>query len=122
MGLDLAQTGLSFYTSYDMANPRSLQQRLKDDKTLDKPNTSANGFEALGYYAGGVVVANVAGVDASTINILSLAYVASRVFYTLIYVVLQANRKFAPLRTLVWFMGQIVTVTLLFKAAGALST
>ncbi|KAG7107526.1 hypothetical protein HYQ45_007598 [Verticillium longisporum] len=111
MGLDLAQTGLSFYT-----------QRLKDDKTLDKPNTSANGFEALGYYAGGVVVANVAGVDASTINILSLAYVASRVFYTLIYVVLQANRKFAPLRTLVWFMGQIVTVTLLFKAAGALST
>ncbi|KAM0285000.1 hypothetical protein ACHAQH_001689 [Verticillium albo-atrum] len=155
MGLDLTQKGLSFYSvsdsvpatffvamvphcyaslaggkSYDLANPRSLQQRLKDDENIDKPtknriiraeNASANGIETLGYYAGAVVAANVAGVDASITNALSLGYVAARALYTVTYVALQENRKLAPLRSLIWVVSQGIIATLYFKAASAMS-
>lgn len=73
-----------------MCGPRIQTGALQtEERIVRAENASANGFEALGNFAGGVVVAHVAGVDASTINILFLAYSASRVFYTFVYVVLQ---------------------------------
>ncbi|KAF3355218.1 hypothetical protein VdG1_07082 [Verticillium dahliae VDG1] len=86
-----------------MCGPRIQTGALQtEERIVRAENASANGFEALGNFAGGVVVAHVAGVDASTINILFLAYSASRVFYTFVYVT--------------------ITATLFFKAAGTLST
>ncbi|KAG7124210.1 hypothetical protein HYQ44_002053 [Verticillium longisporum] len=83
-----------------MCGPRIQTGALQtEERIVRAENASANGFEALGNFAGGVVVAHVAGVDASTINILFLAYSASRVFYTF-----------------------TMTATLFFKAAGTLST
>ncbi|EEY20755.1 predicted protein [Verticillium alfalfae VaMs.102] len=84
MCLNLAQTGLSFHTT--------------KERIVRAENASVNGFETLGHYAGGVVAANVVGADAPTINILSLAYVASRIFYTFVYVVLREDlKRFASL-------------------------
>ncbi|CRK30265.1 hypothetical protein BN1708_000800 [Verticillium longisporum] len=77
-----------------MCGPRIQTGALQtEERIVRAENASANGFEALGNFAGGVVVAHVAGVDASTINILFLAYSASRVFYTFVYVVLQEILK-----------------------------
>ena len=48
------------------------------------------------------MAANVAGVSTYGVNTLSLGYIASRVAYNFTYVVLQDNRKFAPLRSIIW--------------------
>lgn len=53
-------------------------------------------------FAAAVVAANVAGVPVSQLNRLSLQYLASRLVYNVIYIGLQNNRNFAPLRPLAW--------------------
>lgn len=78
---------------------------------------SANGFETLGLYAAGIVAANASGVPTATVNKLALGYIASRVVFNYIYVFLQDNRKFAPLRTLVWMAG-IAIIFMLYTSAG----
>lgn len=45
-----------------------------------------NGFENLGLFASAVVIGNVAKLDNSTLNMLSCAYLASRVVYNLSYI------------------------------------
>lgn len=65
----------------------------------------ANGFETLGLYAAGVLAANFAGVDAQRLNLLTGAYLASRVGYIYAYVELCQNRKMAPVRSLFWTTG-----------------
>ncbi|KAF9875555.1 hypothetical protein CkaCkLH20_06936 [Colletotrichum karsti] len=131
-GLDLAQKGLSLYTipfallsimgahgyasalagkSYDPATPRQLQSVLASDEKMDKivkariqraQAAAQNGFESLGLYAAGVVAANVAGVDPRSVNLISFGYIGCRVLYNIIYIRLQDNRAWAPIRSLVW--------------------
>lgn len=76
----------------------------------------ANGLETLGFFAGGVVAANIAGVPADSINILTLSYLVTRVVYVVVYVWLQENRKLGALRSLVWQLGCGLIVTLYIKA------
>ena len=78
---------------------------------------TANGFETLGLYAAGVVAGNAAGVPTQRMNTLALTYVASRVLYNYVYVVLQDNSRLAVLRPLVWGVG-ITVIMMLFVAAG----
>ena len=78
-----------------------------------------NGLESIGFYAGGIAAANAAGVPAETINSLAIAYIGLRLAYNFIYIILQANRNFAPLRTLVW-MSSIGVISSLYIKAGNL--
>jgi uncharacterized MAPEG superfamily protein len=77
---------------------------------------TANGFETLGLFAGGVVAANIAGVPVDTINVLTLSYLASRCVYLVVYIWLQENRNISTLRTLVWQLGCGLSLTLYIKA------
>ena len=60
---------------------------------------------------------NAAGVPTQRMNTLALTYVASRVLYNYVYVVLQDNSRLAVLRPLVWGVG-ITVIMMLFVAAG----
>lgn len=81
---------------------------------------SANGFETLALYAGGIVAANAAGVATPKLNKLALGYLVSRAVFNFVYVFLQDNKKFAPLRTLVWMVGIGIIFSLYISAGGAL--
>ncbi|TQN73100.1 hypothetical protein CSHISOI_02391 [Colletotrichum shisoi] len=150
--LDLAQKGLSLYTlpaalamamlpniyaaalsgpHYDLCNPRRLQNSITADDKLEKmvkerilraKAASENAFETLGFHSAGVVAANVAGVDARTVNVLTLGYVVCRALYNIIYVRLQDNRNFGPLRSLVWMVSIGISFSLYFKAAAQLAS
>ncbi|CAJ2506918.1 Uu.00g081040.m01.CDS01 [Anthostomella pinea] len=111
--------------TYDLASPRSYQEAVQKDEKLDKMTknrimraeaATANGQETLSIFMLSVVAANVSGVPASTINTLCATYLGSRVVYNAVYIWLQENRKFAPLRSLVWNVSMISWMTLLVKA------
>lgn len=63
-------------------------------------------------YAGGVAAAAAAGVGPATLNALCAAYLASRAAYAFVYVVLQEDRRLAPLRSAVWSVGMGCVVSL----------
>lgn len=93
---------------------------IKTVLRLQRADAAAiNGFETLGLYAGGIAAAGAAGVPAITLNYLGLTYVVSRAAYNVVYIVLQDNRKFAPVRSLVWNVGLVVIFTLWIKAGNA---
>ncbi|KAG5969762.1 hypothetical protein E4U58_001088 [Claviceps cyperi] len=109
---------------YDNANPRgwrdavggadmdkSLQQRL-----LRAKSASENGFESLGFYAGGVIAANQAGVPVATVNALTLGYLACRLAFVFAYIELGANRRLAGVRSLLWAVSTGLCITLWVKA------
>ncbi|KAI0481318.1 hypothetical protein GGR56DRAFT_629785 [Xylariaceae sp. FL0804] len=109
----------------DPSMPRGFVENVQKDDTIDKKikgrifrsqAASANGFETLPLYVGGVVAANFSGVPVGTINALCAVYVVSRVLYNVTYIRLQDNRKFAPLRTACWAASVISWMTLLIKA------
>lgn len=58
-------------------------------------------------------------MPATTLNYLGLTYVVSRAAYNIVYIILQDNRKFAPVRSLVWSVGVGVIFTLWIKAGNA---
>ncbi|KAK4218046.1 hypothetical protein QBC37DRAFT_16385 [Rhypophila decipiens] len=115
---------------YDVNLPARTIELLSSDKTFDKVKlnrfrrakaASANGFETLALYAGGIVAANAAGVATPTLNKLALSYLISRGLFNYIYVFLQDNKKFAPVRTLVWMMGIGIIFGLYISAGNAFS-
>ncbi|GKT53847.1 membrane protein [Colletotrichum tofieldiae] len=129
-------------TNYDLCNPRKLQNNISTDDKLDKipilfshtlanqakarilraKAASDNAFETLGFYSAAVVAANVAGVDAHVVNVLSLGYIGCRALYNIIYVRLQENRSFGPLRSLAWMASIGISFALYFKAAAQLAS
>ncbi|KAL2753351.1 hypothetical protein ACRALDRAFT_1083007 [Sodiomyces alcalophilus JCM 7366] len=151
LGLDLSQKGLALYTipaafvlalapnmyaavlgrsHMDSHEPRRLLQRVEQDESIDKQTkgrisrakaASDNAFETLGYHAAAVAAAVFAGVDPSEANILCLGYLAARGLFAYAYAVLQDNRRFAPVRSLAWFIAQGITITLYVKAGRALT-
>ena len=70
-----------------------------------------NGFESLGFFASAVVAANVAGVPAQTLNLLSGGYLVNRIVYNLIYIN-NTSEGMANIRSLAWLasIGQIITL------------
>ena len=110
-------------------SPRKTEEHLAKDTTMDKRQinrilrakaASSNGLETIGLYAAGVAAANAAKVPVETLNKISLFYLGSRLVYNLVYIVLQDNRKFAPVRSLVWMAGVGSIFSLFIKAGNAL--
>lgn len=65
------------------------------------------------------MAAVAAGVPNRTLNYLGAGYLASRVAYNAVYIVLQENRKLAPLRSVMYFTGVGLIVSLWVKAGNA---
>ncbi|KAK8124873.1 uncharacterized protein PG998_000632 [Apiospora kogelbergensis] len=98
----------------DRANPRQFHESISKNDKVDKVTkgrilrshaAAQNGYETLPLFTGAVIASNMAGVPTSTINLLSLAYLGSRVLYNVIYIHLQENRKFATPRSLAWMVS-----------------
>ncbi|OAP57503.1 hypothetical protein AYL99_08241 [Fonsecaea erecta] len=93
---------------------KHMSQETKD-RLFRAEAASLNGFENLGWFAAGVVAANVAGVDVAWINALSLWYLFNRAVFNLAYIRGVSGRVRG-----MWFYGSIAaTVTLFIKAGNA---
>ncbi|MCS3468047.1 putative MAPEG superfamily protein [Pseudomonas sp. JUb42] len=67
-----------------------------------------NSFESLPGFAAAVIIAEIAGnAQGGTIDALAVLYITSRVVYIICYLA-----DWAALRSLVWFVGLILIVTL----------
>ncbi|MDY0249767.1 MAG: MAPEG family protein [Pseudomonas sp.] len=76
-------------------------------------NAQQNGFEITPAFAAAVIIAHLAGgAEQALLDQLAMAFVLSRVLYTLCYIA-----DWAALRSLVWFAGIAVIVSLFVVAA-----
>ncbi|OSS53327.1 hypothetical protein B5807_02651 [Epicoccum nigrum] len=113
---------------FDRNNPRGFNDVLKtaelDDelrgRLLRAEAASANGFEALPFYAAAVTAGNAAGVSATTMNVLSAVWLVSRLAYNYVYIWHQATEILAPgqtpLRFKVWSVGTMVCLSMYVMA------
>lgn len=81
---------------------------------------SANGFEALPFFAAAVTAGNAAGVSAGIMNALTLLWLASRILYTYVYIFQSGREKLAvgqaPLRFKVWSVGATICMSMFVMA------
>ncbi|MCY1289793.1 MAPEG family protein [compost metagenome] len=76
-------------------------------------NAQLNGFEMTPAFAAAVIIAHLAGgASQALIDSLAVAFVISRVVYLICYLA-----DWAPVRSLVWFMGVGLIVALFVVAA-----
>jgi len=111
--------------TFDNRHPRSLTSKLEGDQTIDKrtkeriiraEGAQQNGFENLAFFAAAVTAGNAAGLSPETMNMLSGAYLASRVVYNLVYINAD-TAALAGLRTLI-YTGGVGLICTLFVMAG----
>ncbi|KAH7111480.1 hypothetical protein B0J13DRAFT_660002 [Dactylonectria estremocensis] len=132
----LAAYSMHFYAvtssgkNFNMSIPRTTEDNCSKDekmepillgKILRARGAHQNGNETIGLYAAGVVAANLAGVDKHALNKLSLAYLATRLFYNYSYVWLQEKSGFGGSRPLVWTASMAIIFTLFIKAGNAIN-
>jgi uncharacterized MAPEG superfamily protein len=100
---------------YDNRNVRDWQARLEG---LPKRAHAAhlNSFEAFPFFAAAVLAAIVAHADMQRVAMLSIAFVASRLAYGLVYL-----SNVATLRSLIWFVGLGSASAIFVEAARASS-
>ncbi|KAM3417022.1 hypothetical protein BST61_g8605 [Cercospora zeina] len=113
---------------FDNKAPRSYTKETGNDQSIDKATkdrivraegAQQNGFENLGLFAAAVVAGNVVGLDNSTMNALSGAYLLSRVAYNLIYINNTTNAM-ANARSVAFLSGIGIIFTLFIKAGNVL--
>ena len=93
---------------FDNANPRAW---LQDQHGFRQRANSAqlNGFEAFPLFAAAVIIATYLQTPQQTVNGLAVGFLVARVLYIVCYI---TNK--ATLRTLVWFLGLLCCISLLF--------
>lgn len=97
---------------YNNRNPRAWVAR-SDNYLVQRANAAhLNAFENFAPFAAGVVMAQLAGVEAQLVNQLAIAFVVFRVLHGLFYV---ADKP--PLRSLSWLGGFACAVALIVLAA-----
>lgn len=98
-----------------LPNTNQLRGRL-----LRAEACSANGFEALPFFAAAVTAGNAAGLSAPTMNTLSIGWLVSRVLYTYVYIWQSGTEKLAPgqapLRFKVWAIGATICMSMFVLA------
>ena len=98
--------------NFDNRDPRGWLARQHDPRSLRANAAQQNAFEAFSPFTAGVVLAQLAGVDARWIASLSVVFIAARIAHGLLYLGNQAT-----LRSLVWTLGFACVVALLVMAA-----
>ncbi len=85
----------SAHKRFDNCHPRSLTSKVEGDQAIDKATkrriiraegAQQNGFENLAFFAAAVTAGNAAGLAPRMMNMLSGAYLATRVVYNLVYI------------------------------------
>lgn len=102
----------AFAGRIDNHDPRLGMGRLDEGQARRANNAQYNAFEAFAAFAAAVLMAQLAGVDATRISQLAVAFVVLRVLHGVFYV---ANIH--ALRSLAWFGGFACVVWLMVLAA-----
>ena len=98
---------------YSNRNPRGWIAKQSDNYKVQRAHAAhLNAFEAFAPFAAGVLMAQAAGVDATLVVRLSLAFIAFRILHGIFY--LTSSHL---LRSLVWFGGFACVVALMACAA-----
>ena len=98
---------------YNNRLPRAWVEKQADNYKVQRAYAAhLNAFEAFAPFAAGVLMAQAAGVDATLVVRLSLAFVAFRVLHGAFYL---ADKP--PLRSLSWLGGIVCVVWLMAAAA-----
>ncbi|MGE8361930.1 MAPEG family protein [Pseudomonas sp.] len=93
-------------------HPRAFLATL-EGRAARANSAQLNGFETSPAFAVAVIIAHLAGGAAqSTLDALAVAFIVSRVLYLICYVA-----DWASLRSLVWFVGMGLIVSLFVVAA-----
>ncbi|MGB3394588.1 MAG: MAPEG family protein [Stenotrophomonas sp.] len=97
---------------YNNRNPRAWAAR-SDNYLVQRAHAAhLNAFEAFAPFAAGVVLAQLAGVQAQTINLLAGIFIAFRILHGLFYL---ADKP--PLRSAAWLGGFACALALIVLAA-----
>lgn len=97
---------------FDNRDPRGWLARQDNPRSIRANAAQQNAFEAFAPFAVGVVLAQLAGVDAGWIAMLSIIFIAARILHGVLYLYNQAT-----LRSLAWTLGFACVVALLVLAA-----
>lgn len=96
----------SGFMGYDNSDPRAWLARQTGFRARANA-AQANCFEAFPFFAVGVVLALLTGVEPDTVDTLAMAFIAARVAYVVFYVTDKAKW-----RTIVWSAAYLVVVAL----------
>lgn len=90
------------------------------DKLRRLQGAHENGIEGFPFVVGAMCMALIGGVDAQTVNKYGLVYTVARVLYTVVYVQ-GTTRPVAAVRSVLFWVGNITCIRLLWFAAKALN-
>ena len=97
---------------YDNRDPRGWMARQDNPRTVRANAAHLNSFEAFAPFAAGVILAQIAGVNAERIALLAIGFVVLRVLHGIFYI---ANAH--ALRSAAWFGAFACVLGLLAQAA-----
>jgi uncharacterized MAPEG superfamily protein len=100
------------FRRFDNNNPREWLAQQTGFRARGNA-AQANSFEAFPFFAAGVIIANLAQVDAARIDLYAMVFVAARVGFIVCYVADKAS-----LRSLCWLVGLLSVVGLFAAALG----
>ncbi len=101
-----------FRPGYNNRNPRAWASKSEDYLVQRAHAAHLNAFEAFAPFAAGVVLAQLAGVAVSTINMLAALFIAFRILHGLFYI---ADKPL--LRSVAWVAGIACPLALIVLAA-----
>lgn len=96
---------------FDNAAPRTYMAALEGAKQRAYWSVQ-NLYETFPLFVAAVIIAHLQGVSQSTLDMIALGFVASRLAYGILYVVNQAT-----LRSIVWIVSMVCIVSLFVLAA-----
>ena len=99
---------------YDNRDPRAWLAKQDAPRVQRANNAQLNAFEAFAPFATGVLMAQLAGVDADRITVLAVAFVVLRVVHGIAYLA-----GIHLLRSLVWLAGLGCVIALMGLAVAA---
>jgi uncharacterized MAPEG superfamily protein len=101
------------FQNFDNHNPREWLAQQTGFRARANA-AQANSFEAFAFFAAGVIIANLAQVDAARIDVYAVVFVVARVGFIACYLADKAS-----LRSLCWLVGLLSVVGLFAAALGS---
>ncbi len=93
---------------YDNKNPREFLSKLEGE--AKRANAAQlNAYEAFPPFAAGITVAHQLQVSQFIIDYLAVTFLSVRILYSIFYI-----KNLHILRSIVWFIGFFITITLFF--------
>jgi uncharacterized MAPEG superfamily protein len=96
---------------YSNRAPRAMQPKLQG-LSQRAHWAEQNSFEILPAFIAAVFVAHFAGAEQATVNLLAVGFIASRVIYSICYLM-----NWASLRSVIWMVGLLFIVGLFVISA-----